>query len=84
MPPHESETALSTSDRRRQVASSLARGVIRWHRRAKAAGIIDAPGSSPGRETGLELPGETRGSRLMPPAGWIASVEQWFRPLPRR
>jgi hypothetical protein len=54
------EPTLSPADRRRQVASILARGVIRWRRRAKSAGIIDAKKSPPGRETGLELSRETR------------------------
>ncbi len=53
-------TELSSADRRREVASTLARGVIRWHRRAKSAGIIDAQKSPPSSETRLELSGRTR------------------------
>jgi hypothetical protein len=45
---------------RREVASILARGVIRWHRRAKAAGIIDVQKFPRSSENRLELPGETR------------------------
>ena len=51
---------LSPAERRRQVASILAKGVIRWQRRAKSAGIIDVQESPPGRETGLAISGETR------------------------
>ncbi|MEW6198014.1 MAG: hypothetical protein AB1601_05040 [Planctomycetota bacterium] len=59
MPPnHASET--SPAERRREVASILARGVIRWHRRAKSAGIIDTEKSAVSGETRLELSGETR------------------------
>lgn len=54
------EPALSPADRRRQVASILAKGIIRWRRRAKAAGIIHAEKSPPSPETGLELPDQTR------------------------
>jgi len=54
------EPTLSPADRRRQVASILARGVIRWRRRAKAVGTIDAPESARARESRLALPGETR------------------------
>jgi len=48
------------AERRREVASILARGVIRWHRRAKAAGIIDVQKSPPAGEIRLELSGATR------------------------
>jgi len=48
------------TNRRRELAAILAKGVIRWHRRAKAAGIIDAQKSPPASETRLELSGETR------------------------
>jgi len=51
---------LSTADRRREVASILAKGVVRWHRMAKTTGDFDAQESSPGREIGLELSRETR------------------------
>jgi hypothetical protein len=57
---HTSEPALSPDERRRQVAAILAKGVMRWRRRAKNAGIIDAPELSPDREIGLELCRETR------------------------
>lgn len=49
----------SNGDRRREVAALLARGVIRWRRRARVDGIIDAKKSPPSPETRLELPGET-------------------------
>jgi hypothetical protein len=50
----------SPADRRREIASILARGVIRWRRRAKAAGIIDAEKSAVSGETRLELSDEPR------------------------
>jgi len=50
---------LTPAQRRRELASILARGVIRWHRRAKTAGLIDAQKSPPSKETPLGLPGET-------------------------
>jgi hypothetical protein len=53
------EPTLSPADRRHQVASILAKGVIRWRKRAKSAGIIDAQKSPLGRKTGLELSRET-------------------------
>ena len=46
--------------RSREVASILARGVIRWRRRAKTAGVTDAQKSPPAAEISLELSGETR------------------------
>ena len=51
---------LSTADRRREAASILAKGVVRWHRMAKTTGDFNAQKSSPGREIGLELFRETR------------------------
>ena len=57
---HNSEPTLLPVERRRQVAAILAKGVMRWRRRAKNAGIIDAPELSPGRKTGLDLCPETR------------------------
>lgn len=51
---------LSPDDRRREVASILAKGVVRWCRRAKSAGIIDVSESRPDGGIGLELSGETR------------------------
>ncbi len=58
MPPNNALN-LSPADLRREVAAILARGVIRWHKRSKAAGIIDAQKSPPCGETRLELSGET-------------------------
>lgn len=51
---------LSPAERRREVASILARGVIRWRRRAKSAGIIVTEKSAVSGETRLELSGRTR------------------------
>jgi hypothetical protein len=53
MPLPDSESTPPASERRRQVASIHAKGVIRWRRRAKAAGIIDARASSPVGENGI-------------------------------
>ncbi len=51
---------VSPSERRREVASILARGVIRWRRRAITAGIIDTQKSPPSSKTRLELSGDPR------------------------
>ena len=58
--PTRTDAPLSPADRRRQVASILAKGIIRWRRRAKSAGIINATESPQNADTGLELSGETR------------------------
>ena len=60
MPKQCADEHLSPADRRREVASILAKGVVRWHRMAKTTGDFDAQKSSPGREIGLELSRETR------------------------
>jgi hypothetical protein len=52
MPPNR-PSDLSPVDRGREVASILGRGVIRWRRRAKAAGIVDAQKSLSGSKTRL-------------------------------
>ncbi len=60
MPKQYADEHLSPADRRREVASILAKGVVRWHRMARTAGKLDAQKSSPGGEIGLELFRETR------------------------
>ena len=60
MPKNCSTDDLSPTDRRSEIASILARGVIRWHRRAKASGIINAQKPPESGENGLELSRETR------------------------
>lgn len=55
-----SDAPVDPAERRRQVASILARGVVRWRRRVKATGISDAQESPPAAENRLELPRETR------------------------
>ncbi len=60
MPRHRETQCISPADRRREVASILARGVIRWRRKARTVGDLDAQESSPGRGIGLELFRETR------------------------
>ncbi len=60
MPKRYANEQLSPVDRRREVASILAKGVVRLHRMAKSTGGFDAQKSSPGREIGLELSRETR------------------------
>jgi hypothetical protein len=57
--PTRTEAPLDPADRRRQIASILARGVIRRRRQAKSAGI-DAQKSAPGAENRLELSRQTR------------------------
>ncbi len=59
MPPRETGTTLSPSDRRRQAADILAKGVFRWRRQAKSSITGDAPESPPVPETCLDLPLET-------------------------
>jgi hypothetical protein len=54
------QRTLSPAERQREIASILARGVIRWRRRAKAGAIIDAPESRRNRENRLELSRRTR------------------------
>lgn len=54
------DALLDPAERRRQVASILARGVIRWRRRARATTISDAQESAPAAENRLELSRETR------------------------
>lgn len=51
---------LTPIERRRQVAAILAKGVVRWRKRAKNGGFMPAPESSPVPENRLDLPGETR------------------------
>ena len=53
-------TNLTPTARRQEVASILAKGVLRWHRRAKAAGIAEPAKPPPIPEKGLEFLGETR------------------------
>jgi len=60
MPKQRADERLSPAERRREVASILAKGVVRWHRMARTAGKLDAQKSSPRREIGLELLRETR------------------------
>ena len=57
--PTNSERTLSPTDRRRQIASILAKGVIRWLKHEKTAGIMNAQKTSPGRKNRLELSDET-------------------------
>lgn len=54
------EPTILPDERRRQVASILAKGVVRWLQRAKSSGIIEAEKSPPVRGKRLELSGETR------------------------
>lgn len=58
--PTRTDAPLDPADRRRQVASILARGVMRWRRQAKSSAIIDAQESAPAAENRLELSPETR------------------------
>lgn len=58
--PKRTDAPLDPAERRRQVASILARGVIRWRRHARATTIIDAQESAPAAENRLELSRKTR------------------------
>ncbi len=60
MPKHCATHDPSPTDRRREITSILAKGVIRWRRRAKAAGIINAEKSASAATNCLELSRETR------------------------
>ncbi len=69
MPDHRECSTLSPDDRRREVASILAKGVIRWRKRARAARFMHAPQSSDPTEKGLEVSAETRLSVSDDPRG---------------
>lgn len=58
--PKRTDALLDPAERRRQVASILARGVARWRRNARATTISDAQESAPTAENCLELSRETR------------------------
>lgn len=58
--PKRTDALLDPAERRRQVASILARGVARWRRQVKATTISDAQKSAPAAENRLELFRETR------------------------
>ena len=58
--PKRTHAPLDPAERRRQVASILARGVGRWRRRVNATGISDVQESPPAAENRLELSRETR------------------------
>ncbi|TWT45030.1 hypothetical protein RAS1_14510 [Phycisphaerae bacterium RAS1] len=58
--PTRTEAPLDPSERRRQVASILARGVIRQRRQAKLTGLVDSQKSAPAAENRLEVSRERR------------------------
>jgi hypothetical protein len=58
--PLRTDAPISPAERRRQIASILARGVIRLRRHVKATTIVDAQDSSPTAKNRLELSRETR------------------------
>lgn len=58
--PKRTDAPLDPAERRRQVASILARGVVRWHRHVKSTTTSDAQKSRPAAENRLELSRETR------------------------
>ena len=60
MPEQYADEHLSPADRRREVASILAKGVVRWHQTATTTGHLDAQESAADRKIGLELSRETR------------------------
>lgn len=58
--PMRTDAPLSPTERRKQVASILARGVIRLRRHVKSTAISDARESAPSAENRLELSRKTR------------------------
>ena len=65
---------LTPAERRRRIASILAKGAVRWRKRAKAGGFV--PVSMPSRDCkkALDLPGHSRlsvsdGTRGFTPRG---------------
>lgn len=58
--PKRTDAPLDPAERRRQVASILARGVVRWRRQVKSATISDVRESAPAAKNRLELSRETR------------------------
>ncbi|MCG3127344.1 MAG: hypothetical protein CHACPFDD_02203 [Phycisphaerae bacterium] len=58
--PKRTDALLDPAERRRQLATILARGVIRWRRHVKAATISDVLESARGAENRLELSPKTR------------------------
>lgn len=57
---HDSGPTLSPIERRHQVASLLAKGVLRLRRIYQTRAFTHAPESSPEARNCLEFPGETR------------------------
>jgi len=51
---------MSPDEHRRVIASLLAKGVLRWHRKARSDIVIPTPESSGFARTGLDFCGETR------------------------
>lgn len=60
MPKNCATDDLSPAERRREIASILSCGVVRWRRRVKAPGVIDAQKPTNSGEYRLELSRETR------------------------
>ena len=48
MPNHRDDPVLSPDERRRRIAAILAKGVARWRRRTKAAGLMHGAPSARG------------------------------------
>lgn len=72
--PKRTDAPLDPAERRREVASILARGVVRWRRHVEATGISDVQESVPAAINRLELSRETRlsvsdGTRGFTPRG---------------
>lgn len=51
---------LTPAARRQEIAAILAKGVVRWHQRARPVGLIDPENPPKIPENGLEFPAETR------------------------
>jgi hypothetical protein len=51
---------LTPSARRQEIVAILAKGVLRWHQRVRAADNADPQNPPQSIENGLEFPAETR------------------------
>jgi hypothetical protein len=59
MPRSNSQPDLTPADRLREVATILARGVVRWRKQAKIGVFAHSPGPGNSPGIGLEVPAKT-------------------------
>ena len=60
MPKHDPHCDLSPAERREEIAEILAKGVMRWRRRANISGVGPAKENRFSRKKPLEVLGQTR------------------------